>query len=83
MIPRMTVETPKFRLVMRGYSRPQVHEVVVYVRMVLASPDAAQHARLREQLSDASFDIALRGYDRDEVDAYLDRVARQLAEGLS
>jgi DivIVA domain-containing protein len=79
----MKVETPGFRLVMRGYSRPQVDEVVAYVRKVLASPDAAQHARLREQLSDASFDIALRGYDRDEVDAYLDRVARQLAEGLS
>lgn len=79
----MKIETPQFRLVMRGYSRPQVHEVVVYVRTVLAAGDAAQHARLREQLSDASFDVVLRGYDRGEVDAYLERVAKQLADGLA
>lgn len=78
----MTVETPQFRLVMRGYSRPQVEEVVVYVQTVLASPDATQHARLREHLPHAVFDVALRGYDRDEVDAYLDRVAKHLAERL-
>lgn len=74
----MTVETPRFRIVLRGYARAQVDEVVDHARRVLASPDAARHARLRERLPDARFDVVLRGYDRVEVDDYLRRVAEQL-----
>jgi len=75
----MTTESPQFRIVLRGYARAQVDEVVVHVEQVLASADHVARAKLRVRLPEARFDVVLRGYDRAEVDAYLKQVGARLA----
>jgi cell division septum initiation protein DivIVA len=79
------VEGPRFRVVGRGYDRRQVDE---YMRMLLsdaARPFGAEPVgrapspadqRLAAKDAPRGFDVALRGYARDEVDRYLEQFDR-------
>jgi hypothetical protein len=68
-----------FTTVLRGYEKKQVDSVFGRVVEALADGgDAAQRAAARDTLRAATFDIALRGYDRFEVDDAVQSFLRQL-----
>ncbi|WP_119731070.1 hypothetical protein [Thermomonospora amylolytica] len=70
---------PEFTVVLRGYDRHQVEEMVARIEATLAgaplqgAPISARH------LGWTSFDVVLRGYDRFEVDGAMRRYRRELA----
>jgi DivIVA domain-containing protein len=69
---------PGFTVVLRGYDRGPVDDLLELARQALAAdrPDlrAAAVQALREPLP-----VRLRGYDRAQVDSHLARVAQLLA----
>jgi DivIVA domain-containing protein len=82
-------ERPRFRVVWRGYDRRQVDEYVQRLQNDAARPADTEPvdrelSPIDQQLAEffASndaprvFDVAFRGYDRNEVDRYLERFDR-------
>jgi cell division septum initiation protein DivIVA len=63
--------TPTFALVIRGYDRRSVNQLVDVVQAALASPDLARRRKALQALSSAQFMIRMRGYDRQQVDTYI------------
>jgi DivIVA domain-containing protein len=69
----------EFTTVLRGYEKRQVDSVLGRVGEALtAGGDAAQRAAARATLRAAKFEVALRGYDRLEVDDAVQSFLRQL-----
>jgi cell division septum initiation protein DivIVA len=83
-----STEGPRFSVVWRGYDR---HQVDAYVQQLLnaaarpadaerddreLSPIDQQLAEFFAKESPQMFDVVLRGYDRKEVDRYLERFDR-------
>lgn len=73
------VEEPQFRVVLRGYDRSPVDDLVEVVRVAAASADPEVRARTAEALRAVRLPVVLRGYDRTQVDAYLEQAAATLA----
>lgn len=69
--------TPDFAL--RGYGTKQVDTLVQQAAQALESADRRLRTSTREALQGATLQVRMRGYDRQQVDDYLDRLARQLA----
>lgn len=66
-----------FTVRLRGYYRHQVDQLAERVQRALAGEDEPIK-ELRDDLDGAQFDIVLRGYARDEVDAAVRRWIQQL-----
>ncbi|MET3425234.1 hypothetical protein BJ973_004446 [Actinoplanes tereljensis] len=66
-----------FLTVLRGYEKRQVDTLINSADAALTG-DAAQRAVAREALRTAKFEIALRGYDRLEVDKAVQALLREL-----
>jgi DivIVA domain-containing protein len=84
-----STEGPRFRVVWRGYDRHQVDEYVRTLRNDAVHPADTEPvdrelSPIDQQLAgffaakDAPrvFDVAFRGYDRNEVDRYLEQFGR-------
>lgn len=81
------VEGPRFSVVWRGYDRVQVEEYVRLLRSAptgptggdpVPEPPEREPSLIDERLAEffaerepRTFDVVLRGYDREEVDRYL------------
>jgi DivIVA domain-containing protein len=61
---------PQFTVVLRGYHMRQVDDLVDRAQVALRSGDPGQRAGFRAQLATRP-EMVLRGYDREQVDAYL------------
>jgi DivIVA domain-containing protein len=72
-------ERTHFDVVLRGYDRVQVDEVVQLVGAALRDATPPTREQARAAVGAARFSVVLRGYDRTQVDAYLAGAARQLA----
>jgi DivIVA domain-containing protein len=68
-----------FTVVLRGYDRASVDDLVERAEAAAASGDPARRAALRAEVGGARPTVVLRGYDRAEVDERLRRLADQLA----
>ena len=68
-----------FTVVLRGYDREEVDSLVQRVREALESNDVTTRAEVRELIRTTTFQRRFRGYDWNEVDDYLRRMADQLA----
>lgn len=60
--------TSNFTVVLRGYDRDQVEQLLARADAALASNDEAVRASARELLERARLTFVLRGYDTNEVD---------------
>jgi DivIVA domain-containing protein len=67
----------EFTIVLRGYARPFVDELVRRGERALAG-DPATRETMRAEVTAAAFPLALRGYSVEEVDAYLADLAARL-----
>ncbi|SNY67148.1 hypothetical protein [Paractinoplanes atraurantiacus] len=67
-----------FVVVLRGYNRAEVDQVVALAEEALASGNSVSQAAARTAISEAGFSVALRGYDRGEVDQELARLLEKL-----
>ncbi|WP_206664093.1 hypothetical protein [Thermomonospora catenispora] len=70
---------PEFSVVLRGYDRHQVDEMVARIEAALAGAPLQGPPVTAEQLADPPFDVVVRGYDRFEVDEAMRRYRRKLA----
>ena len=78
--PATALPEPEFDLVLRGFDRTQVADVVEQGLRALVSPESAtiSAGRLRELVRVPDFDVVLRGLDRDQVLGYLGLLADRL-----
>ncbi|XVU21401.1 hypothetical protein ACQPZJ_29520 [Actinoplanes sp. CA-054009] len=67
-----------FVVVLRGYNRTEVDQVVSLAEEALASGNSVSQAAARTAISEARFSVALRGYDRGAVDQELGRLLQVL-----
>lgn len=67
-----------FSSTMRGYDRFQVHDLLSAADLAIASGDEIAMATAREALQSVQFGVALRGYDRKEVDHAVTELLGQL-----
>jgi DivIVA domain-containing protein len=74
--PRADVD---FTVVLRGYEPAPVDELIRLGRQALDSADPALREQAKAQIDQASIAVALRGYDRGQVDAHLAELAARLA----
>ena len=65
-------------IVLRGYDRPAVDELIRQTEQALAATDPAHRQWARAQLQNANLPVAARGYDRGQVDAHLAALADRL-----
>ena len=68
----------EFSIVLRGYDMATVDALVQRAYIALASTDPARRVATRAALLDPTVPIALRGYDRFEVDEHLRQLASRL-----
>jgi DivIVA domain-containing protein len=68
-----------FTVVLRGYEPVPVDELIRLARQALDSADPALRQRAKAQIEAATFVVALRGYDRGQVDAHLAELSARLA----
>jgi DivIVA domain-containing protein len=67
-----------FRIVMRGYDRAQVDQLVARAEEAANSDDAALRAAAKRALEDPQLLVVLRGYDRRGVERALDELKARL-----
>jgi DivIVA domain-containing protein len=72
--------SPSFTVVLRGYSRADVDDLVHRIEDTVASGNPALRERLRGELPELTFRVTLRGYDRSEVDSYLEKAVIRLGD---
>ncbi|MBO4206520.1 hypothetical protein [Micromonospora echinofusca] len=77
---RPTVETPDFAVGLRGYDIAAVHTVIRRAQRALDRGGEPDRQRARTELTAAlgKLPVAGRGYDRRQVESYLDDLARKL-----
>lgn len=63
---------------MRGYDSAQVDALIERAEQAAASDDPALRASVRHEIHRVAFTVALRGYDRSQVNGYLQTLAIQL-----
>lgn len=68
----------EFDIVIRGYDRAEVDQVVQRLEEALNCDSAEVRASLRQELRHLSFTVRLRGYDRRQVDSYIREASSQL-----
>jgi hypothetical protein len=68
-----------FTVVLRGYETVPVDELIRLGRQALDSADPALRQRAKARIDQAGIAVALRGYDRGQVDAHLAELAKLLA----
>ncbi|WFE44774.1 DivIVA domain-containing protein [Verrucosispora sp. WMMD1129] len=73
------VSEPVFDTALRGYEKRMVDDLVRRGLDALASGTAAQRQAVRAELDGRTLEVALRGYDMGQVDAYLERLSAALA----
>ncbi|WP_432991666.1 DivIVA domain-containing protein [Dactylosporangium sp. CA-233914] len=66
----------QFTIEFHGYDRAEVNTFVQKTSDAVASGDPARQARARADAQAVSFHVVLRGYNRQEVDHYLRRIAK-------
>lgn len=78
--PATALPEPEFDLVLRGFDRTQVADVIEQGLRALASPGSATISaeQLRGLSHSPDFDVVLRGLDRDQVLDYLGLLADRL-----
>jgi DivIVA domain-containing protein len=69
----------QFMVVVRGYDRAEVDELIQQANRALASADPAVRSAVEHKLRQPQLGTRLRGYDRAQVDARLAILADQLA----
>lgn len=74
--PATALPEPEFDLVLRGFDRTQVADVIERGLRALVSPASATTSA--EQLRAPGFDVVLRGLDRGQVLDYLGLLADRL-----
>ena len=67
-----------FKIVLRGYNVSEVDAAVGRIAEALSSDSPSLRASIAYDLSQITFPVGLRGYDRGQVDEYLDAARRQL-----
>ncbi len=67
-----------FTMVLRGYA-PQEVDQLIRAAQAVGDADPEQRAAVRNRLADPAIEVVLRGYDRGQVDAHLQRLAAELA----
>ena len=99
MTPPVPQPLPEFDLILRGYDRRQVDELIdranftvaaltgtpVFTPPLLLPGQSAERPQPigSEELRSATLDLALRGYDRQQVSDTLSYLAEQLTEAES
>jgi DivIVA domain-containing protein len=78
----VVTELPRFRKALRGYDPAAVEDLVDAAEVVLGSSHDAGRTALVQRLGEG-LPLAFRGYDRAQVDAYLDGVRDRLSRGPS
>jgi len=68
----------RFAVVLRGYEPGRVDNLLRRAGDALLSGDAAQRAEIRAELEAPDLVVAMRGYDRAEVDAHLRKLYARL-----
>ncbi|MCW2918512.1 MAG: hypothetical protein JWN52_6580 [Actinomycetia bacterium] len=71
---------PEFSVVLRGYNRHQVDELVAQVEGTLGRGPLTGEPIDLKRFGWVEFDVMFRGYDRFEVDGAMRRYRRELAE---
>jgi len=66
-------------IVLRGYDRAEVDELIHRANLALASADPAVRAALERRLRQPELQTRMRGYDRAQVDTRLAMLADQLS----
>jgi DivIVA domain-containing protein len=69
----------QFMVVVRGYDRADVDELIQQANRALTSADPAARSAVERRLRQPQLRTRLRGYDRAQVDARLAILADQLA----
>jgi DivIVA domain-containing protein len=69
----------QFTVVVRGYDRADVDELIQQANRALGSVDPAVRSAVEHRLRQPELRTRLRGYDRSQVDAQLAILADQLA----
>ncbi|MFK3983217.1 DivIVA domain-containing protein [Micromonospora sp. NPDC050397] len=69
---------PEFIHALRGYDVREVDALVERAERAAASDDPVLRASVRHEIHRAAFTVALRGYDRSQVNGYLQTLAIQL-----
>lgn len=69
---------PEFTIVLRGYDMDVVSDLITQAQQHLHSDRTADRAAFAVQLDSRDIPVQFRGYDRGQVDAYLDGVATAL-----
>ena len=67
-----------FTIVLRGYDRAAVDQLLEQAYSAIASDDDAQRRDARAALESACFDLKFRGYDRAEVERTVAEALRRL-----
>jgi hypothetical protein len=67
-----------FTMVLRGYAPIEVDQLIRSAQTALEQ-DPEQRATIRTRLANPDIQVVLRGYDRGQVDAHLQRLATELA----
>jgi DivIVA domain-containing protein len=70
---------PDFTVVLRGYEYEPVNELIRLAGEALDSGDPALRQRAKTRIDEATFAVALRGYDRGQVDVHLAALSKLLA----
>jgi len=66
-------------IVLRGYDRAELDELIHQANLALASADPAVRAALERRLRQPELQTRMRGYDRAQVDTRLAMLADQLS----
>jgi DivIVA domain-containing protein len=69
----------EFDVVLRGYDRAAVDDLVRRVIEALESDDPAVRASVRRELETSAISVRFRGYDRTQVDRFFRSIAPDLA----
>jgi len=67
-----------FTIVLRGYDRPAVDDLVRRISEARASDSPSLRTEVGELVRTVTLPVVFRGYDRPQVDAYLRRAAQDL-----
>jgi hypothetical protein len=67
-----------FTIVLRGYVPSEVDQLIQAAQTAL-DQEPAERAAIQARLANPNIEVALRGYDRGQVDAHLKRLATELA----
>ncbi|GIF00514.1 hypothetical protein [Paractinoplanes rishiriensis] len=75
-----SVAAMPFTIVLRGYFRTEVDDLMARAAAALESDDPAERAAARDALSNPEFGYSLRGYDEHQVDRAIEQLRNQLSD---